>query len=250
MQRKFLFITGVSALALSTFAAGFILAKKVAIELEGDDGEVADAEETPKLNLNDVKARVKRKVMDGYEAIYATPQDAAQALIPEYKGPNRYSPYRNVNEFNPHLYQNSYVSTDRAADKLGCISDTNIYEQLIRSTLSSTGEPPVLLKDVPVDENLVGMKIHIITEDEYIQGECDYNQATLTWYEGDQVLADQDDTVIENVDPIVGQKNLLFGLNSADENVVYIRNEPLEYDYEVIRSTGSYATVVLGLEQA
>lgn len=257
MKRKFLFITGVSALALSTFAAGFILAKKVVIEFDGSDDKVPDAEEeVTKLNLVEIKDRIKRKVMEGYEAIYATPQDAAQALIPEYEGPNRYSPYRNVNEFNPHLYQNSYVSTDRAADKLGVISDTNIYEQLIRSTLSSTGELPVLLKDIPIDEDIPDMnmfresKIYIVTENEYIQGERDYNQATFTWYEGDDVLTDQDDTVIENVDRIVGRKNLLFGLNSNDANVVYIRNEHLEYDYEVIRSTGSYGVDVLGLERA
>jgi hypothetical protein len=91
---------------------------------------------------------------------------------------------------------------------------------------------------------------YVISYDEFMECEKDYNQSTLAWYENDNVLADEQDKPIENIDRTVGEYNLdRFGHGSKDNNVVYIRNEVLEHEFEVIRHRGSYVEQVLGFIQ-
>lgn len=92
---------------------------------------------------------------------------------------------------------------------------------------------------------------YIISKDEYNQGEKDYDQVELTFYEGDDVLADDKNKHIPDVDDVVGNLNMhRFGHGSGDNNVVYIRNDRLEQDYVVLRSMGEYSSEVLGLRHA
>lgn len=90
---------------------------------------------------------------------------------------------------------------------------------------------------------------YIISHDEYFNNDTDYNQNTITYFEEDDVLVDEEDTPIRNEVQVVGEGNLLFGRWSKDENIVYIRNEKLEVDFEVVRSHGSYAKEILGFIQ-
>lgn len=91
---------------------------------------------------------------------------------------------------------------------------------------------------------------YVITFEEFHENLPDHEQTTLTYYEGDDVLAEQDDQVIENVDATVGDENLTrFGHGSKDNNVVYIRNERTGLDFEVLRSGGKYAMEVHGFDE-
>jgi hypothetical protein len=88
---------------------------------------------------------------------------------------------------------------------------------------------------------------YVISHDEFMASEKDYSQSVLTYYESDDVLADEQDKPVENTDRVVGDYNLQrFGHGSKDNNVVYIRNEVLEHEFEVIRNRGSYVEQVLG----
>ena len=90
---------------------------------------------------------------------------------------------------------------------------------------------------------------YILTHDEYFENATDYNQVSLTFFEGDGVLIDEADDVCENQDALVGLENLAkFGYGSKDNNIVYIRNEHLSIDIEVLRSDGKYAKQVLGFD--
>lgn len=87
----------------------------------------------------------------------------------------------------------------------------------------------------------------VIHKDEHMANEDEFEQVTLTYFMGDDVLSDERDTVIAEPDVIVGLDNLQrFGEGSEDPNVVYIRNPRLEVDYEVIRSEGTFAQEVHG----
>lgn len=87
----------------------------------------------------------------------------------------------------------------------------------------------------------------VISKDEYFEGEPSYVNTTITWYEGDGILADERDVPVENVDALIGEENLLrFGYGSDDPNIVYIRNTKNQVDFEVVRSTGEYANEVAG----
>jgi hypothetical protein len=86
---------------------------------------------------------------------------------------------------------------------------------------------------------------YVIHADEYQADEMGWDsQTTLTWYEGDEILTDSNDVPIYNPHTVVG--DLKFGHGSGDPNIVYIRNERLEAEYEVIREEGSYEIIVLG----
>jgi tetrahydromethanopterin S-methyltransferase subunit G len=90
---------------------------------------------------------------------------------------------------------------------------------------------------------------YIIHHDEFFENEKEYEQTTLTFYEGDDTLADDKEAVVPDSDSTVGDDNLMrFGHGSKDENVVYVRNDRLELDFEIIRSDGKYSVEVLGLD--
>ena len=87
---------------------------------------------------------------------------------------------------------------------------------------------------------------YILSHDEYYEGEMDYSQNSLTFHEEDEVLCDDSDVPIRNVATMIGEDNLRFGFGSKDANIVYVRNDSLEADFEIVRSFGSYAKEVLG----
>lgn len=89
-------------------------------------------------------------------------------------------------------------------------------------------------------------KPHIIPNTHFWEGEDGYNQVVLTYYEGDNTLADERDDILDAPDSVVGMANLKFGHMSADENVVYVRNTRLGTDYEICRSFGKYSVEVGG----
>lgn len=85
---------------------------------------------------------------------------------------------------------------------------------------------------------------YIIHRDEFFGEEEGYSQSTITWYAGDDILCDENDAPIYNPERIVG--TLIFGHGSNDPNVVYVRNDRLQAEYEVLRDDGHYVTEILG----
>jgi len=95
-------------------------------------------------------------------------------------------------------------------------------------------------------QNRRGEFPYIIHRDEFFADEMGNSQSTLTYYVGDDILVDEQNVPIYNYSSVVG--NLRFGHGSEDQNVVYIRNEKLKTEYEVIQDSGYYQVEVLGLE--
>lgn len=89
---------------------------------------------------------------------------------------------------------------------------------------------------------------YIISMEEFMQGEKNYMQVTLTYYEADDVLSDDKDVPVPDSDGVVGDDNLTkFGFLSKDRNIVYVRNDQNSMDFEIIRHQGSFAEVVHGI---
>lgn len=92
-------------------------------------------------------------------------------------------------------------------------------------------------------------KPYVITVDEFMDDESGYEKGNLTYYEGDDALADEQDQIIDDTEGTVGNDNLLkFGHGSRDNNCVYVRNDMLKLEWEIIRAKGSYAKEVLGFD--
>lgn len=87
---------------------------------------------------------------------------------------------------------------------------------------------------------------YIISAEEFIQDEKGYQQETLTYYRGDDIMGDQNDTPIYNYQNLMGE--LKFGHGSKDPNVVYIRNEKVHMEWEILLHQGSFEVEVMGFE--
>ena len=84
-------------------------------------------------------------------------------------------------------------------------------------------------------------KPYVIPPEEF--GELDdYDKIGLSYY-ADQVLADENDDLIEDVDGIVGLESLShFG--EYEDDSVFVRNDRLKCDYEILLDQRKYSDVV------
>lgn len=91
---------------------------------------------------------------------------------------------------------------------------------------------------------------YVISVDEYMNDREEYDKNTVTYFEVDDVLVDEREQVIPDVDNTVGTDCLTkFGHKSNDNKVVYVRNERLEADFEILLDTRSYSETVLGIRE-
>ena len=86
---------------------------------------------------------------------------------------------------------------------------------------------------------------YVIHVDEYVADEMEFDHhVTLMYYAGDDILVDELDVPIYNYQKIVGE--LKFGHGSQDPNIVYVRNEKLQLEYEILNNPESFQVEVLG----
>lgn len=82
---------------------------------------------------------------------------------------------------------------------------------------------------------------YVISPDDYMSSE--YTAKTLVYY-ADHVLADSDDdTRIDNPTMVVG-RDALTSFGRYEDDSVYVRDDNLKIDYEIMRSEKDYADVV------
>ena len=92
---------------------------------------------------------------------------------------------------------------------------------------------------------------YVIHRDEREEFAEHYDDVTFTYYEADDVLCNERDEVVDpdERDRLIGEANLeKFGRGSGDASIVYIRNDKLEMQFEVVRSPNSYAEEVHGFD--
>lgn len=84
---------------------------------------------------------------------------------------------------------------------------------------------------------------YVISPDEFTEDD-EYDKISLTLY-ADGLLADENDEAIDNVDEIVGEDNLnLFESFEYEEDNMFIRNDILKADYEVLLDEREFAEVL------
>lgn len=164
-----------------------------------------------------------------HEKKYPTPQDAAADLIGaslltvEEKEAQRVEYNKITKEYKPEDDPEEELAIEA---EVGAVLASNVFDDQTN-------------RDKP----------YIITQEDFMQNQLGYEQGQLTYYELDEVLTDERETVIENIDETIGEKNIQFGIGSSDVNVVHVRNEKLRMDFELVRSESSYAKEVLGLDE-
>lgn len=92
---------------------------------------------------------------------------------------------------------------------------------------------------------------YIIHKDEFMENVPEHTQITVTWYSGDDVIADEADRPIPDVEDRMGVANLeKMGYGSGDPNVLYVRSERFGIDYEILLTQASYEVEVLGYDDS
>jgi hypothetical protein len=172
---------------------------------------------------------------------YASPEAAAEALLPE-----------NVVE-SLRLYSGG-VPPELSGEL------TYHRAHLLHEVGKLAEEEPVELSvfDQVVTEHDIEAEVrerteeapYIISKDEFFEDAANHSQSTISYYAGDGVLADEHDEPIEDIDRVVGDNNIpRFGHRSEDPNVLYVRNHSLGTDYEITLSKGKYSVEVAGLQE-
>ena len=89
---------------------------------------------------------------------------------------------------------------------------------------------------------------YIISRQDFEEENLHYDKITITYYDIDDVLADEREDVIPDIESVIGIDALTnFGNMSNDPNIVYVRNDRLGADYEVCLTNDSYTESVLGI---
>lgn len=90
-------------------------------------------------------------------------------------------------------------------------------------------------------------KPYVIEETDFLDNMKHYNKISLYYYAQDDVLSDVDEIPITNVDAVVGDETINTLSSANTYNVIYVRNNRLETDYEIIALNQSYQEQILGL---
>jgi hypothetical protein len=89
---------------------------------------------------------------------------------------------------------------------------------------------------------------YIIHQDEFALNESGFQQVTYTYYDKDDTLTDEDDTILSNRENLIGENTLRWGHGADDYNLVHIRNPKLELEFEICRTPRSFEEMVLGFQ--
>lgn len=183
-----------------------------------------------------------RTVKDAYRILrkqdeFSTPEEAAAALgvevVAEEAPEEDYRETVEALEYSPP--EETEPSPYRNFDETEATRSSNVF---------LSAEVPAV--DVPDPTRPYVISIEEFCEDNGYEKNC------LNYFVRDDVLIDERELPIDDVDRTVGTFNLanLFGDDnglSKDANVIYIRNERLEVDFEITRAHGSFAETILGL---
>lgn len=88
--------------------------------------------------------------------------------------------------------------------------------------------------------------VDFITKEAFFAGEFGYEQFSFTYFAGDDVLANEEDTPVTGEARAAGigtetLRKLKVGQKAMDgEDVIYVRNHTGKWEFEVIRSDGRY----------
>lgn len=98
-------------------------------------------------------------------------------------------------------------------------------------------------------------KPYIIQTEEFFEDRPEFSKVTITYYDGDDTLLDEREMPIDDANRVVGQDNLdafSSGKVSAkdDPHTVYIRNEKMSTDFEIVKEKGKYTVMVLGMRES
>ena len=130
------------------------------------------------------------------------------------------------------------IKADNAKEKPSVIEyAARLREQGYTNYSDMVDEKPEEVKKEPMSVD----KPYVIAPEEF--GDLDdYETISLTYY-ADQILADDNDVIVDDVEDVVGFDSLnSFG--EYEDDSVFIRNDRLKCDYEILLDQRKYSSVI------
>lgn len=107
-------------------------------------------------------------------------------------------------------------------------------------------------EEMPSDSGLytyIQGQPHLISVFDFLNGDEEWEQVTLTYYRGDDTILDEAETIVNDRDRYIDARHLkMFGIKSDDPDVVYVRSPQISTDFEIMLNKGK-ASAVLGPQQ-
>ena len=130
------------------------------------------------------------------------------------------------------------IKADNARGKSSIIEyAAHLHEQGYTNYSDMVDEKPEEVKEEPMSID----KPYVITPEEF--GDLDdYETISLTYY-ADQILADDNDVIVDDIEDVVGFDSLnSFG--EYEDDSVFVRNDRLKCDYEIMLDQRKYSDVI------
>ena len=130
------------------------------------------------------------------------------------------------------------IKADNAKEKPSVIEyAARLREQGYTNYSDMADEKPEEVKEAPMTVD----KPYVIAPEEF--GDLDdYETISLTYY-ADQILADDNDVIVDEVEDVVGFDSLnSFG--EYEDDSVFVRNDRLKCDYEILLDQRKYSSVI------
>jgi hypothetical protein len=130
------------------------------------------------------------------------------------------------------------IKADNARGKPSIIEyAAHLHEQGYTNYSDMVDEKPEEVKEKP----MIVDKPYVITPEEF--GDLDdYETISLTYY-ADQILADDNDVIVDDIEDVVGFDSLnSFG--EYEDDSVFVRNNRLKCDYEILLDQRKYSDVI------
>lgn len=130
-------------------------------------------------------------------------------------------------------------------EKLKAVSDDNVVADIKEYAKNIGNLNYSEVKDEKPSEeredNIDHTKPYVITEEEV---DAYMNYSITQWnYYADGVLTDENNEVVEDVSTTIG-KEAFEHLKKTSESAIYVRNDLLELDYEILKNEMTYAELL------
>lgn len=141
-----------------------------------------------------------------------------------------------------HKPKKSETDTDKKTIEVKPSSNKNDlekYSKILNETKYNHEKKGSAETESPAEEDIME-EIYTISPDDFIEMNG-YDKVTLTYYSGDLTLADEFEEVVE-IEDTIGMDNLDY-FGKYEEGTLYVRNEKVSTDYEVIMDGRSFGDI-------
>lgn len=169
--------------------------------------------------------------------------ESVREAYEEYKKKLEADKSNDISKEKPKQKEKKIVKSSEPFDKASFAQTEMIIEKhnYASSSVDSDDIGQITLHDISNED--ARDEPYVISPDEFGTMD-DYDNITLVYY-SDNVLADEDDTIIENIEDTVGL-SALTSFGEYEDDCVFVRNDRLKTDYEILLDSRTWVETAGG----